>query len=462
MTDYQRLIDNIRNLLQSANAATPDRVEGVATEYVIACSDVNDRLRQCGELLRQGLRSEAIEAAEAEPNLLNLVSLLDFPELPEWQRLMRSSRVLVAESPLIEIAAELNEAYALEQPVAALLKRHRLLALARSPLRDRLATLKHLARIDHANPVWQDDVRVYEKARHQEIHRAAESEYKSGNLVALEEMATDLESEDWLESPPTALATQVTKSLARLRREKALAELKVLEPQLNEAFSELDVNTARSVRERWLTAMAVVELADDDPLVERAAPALEWLEHQDREQSQESGFATAVAALENAIDDEVGAEKLERLAHAALRFDRPLPTLLEQRYRSRVASLELAGTRRIRLIAAAASVLILSVAAAIGYTMYRQGQATLVETHVDTLRRFVDQQLYEDADKHLSQLAETQPAVVGDARVQSIKVELANLQRAEKQRRADFQSAIEKAEKSAASTPDREALGSGR
>ena len=109
---------------------------------------MSGRLRKCGELLKAGLRSEAIQQAEMEPNLLDIVATLDFPEREIWTQ-FASQYGIVSPAPLpLDIAAELNEAYAIEQPLGALLARHRLLALARSPLRLRMATLREIAETD--------------------------------------------------------------------------------------------------------------------------------------------------------------------------------------------------------------------------------------------------------------------------------------------------------------------------
>src|SRR5437763_812023 len=84
MLDYQRIVDDVRNSLFSHSADGMDFLRAAAADYSIACDEVNDRLRQCGTLLRQGLRSESIQLADIEPNLLDVVAILDFPERDLW------------------------------------------------------------------------------------------------------------------------------------------------------------------------------------------------------------------------------------------------------------------------------------------------------------------------------------------------------------------------------------------
>ncbi len=134
MFDYQRIVDDVRSALATAGPETVDFMRLAAADYMVACDEVNDRLRKCGELLRKGLRSEAIYLADLEPNLLDAVAALDFPEYDQWKQVASRLGILVPPPLQLDVAADLNEAYALEQPLATLLERHRLLALARAPL----------------------------------------------------------------------------------------------------------------------------------------------------------------------------------------------------------------------------------------------------------------------------------------------------------------------------------------
>ena len=158
MLDYQRIVDDVRSSLYSHNAEGLDFLRAAAADYSVGCDEVNERLRQCGALLRKGLRSEAIQLAEIEPKLLDAVALLDFPERDPWLELANRSGIAPPTSLMLDVAGELNEAYAVEQPLAALLQRHRLLALAHGPLSARIEVLRSLADGDAGNPVWQEDL----------------------------------------------------------------------------------------------------------------------------------------------------------------------------------------------------------------------------------------------------------------------------------------------------------------
>ncbi len=458
MVDYQRIIDNIRSILASAETASLEFLSATAAEYAEACDHVNERLRKCSELLREGLRSEAIQQSEAEPNLLSLVATLDCPEVGEWTALLSVKQLPPPVPLLVDDAAELNEAYGQEQPLAALLRRHRLLALSRRPLRDRISTLRKLAKLDANNLVWPDDLRTYEKARQQEIRRAAEQEYKQGNLAALEELVHDVQSADWLARPPSALVQQVCSARTRLMHAQARSELETIEPQLNNAFSQFDAALGRTLRDRWNSSAKVADLSQDDPLYDRAAPALEWLGEQDRAAADEDGYKTAVAELEHALDNEAGLASLERRANAILRYDRPIPPVVEQRLRTRMAGLELAKASRRRLIIGGVVAAIVLIGSGIGYTLFSHAQAEQVAAHVSALKSLIEKAEFDEAQKHLDQLRASSPGIASHGEIQGLGVELATRMREEETRRENFARAIEAAETAGAGQSDRKSL----
>jgi len=458
MIDYQRTIDNIRSIVGSVGVTLPEAMAAAAAEYAQACEATNERLRKCGQLLNDGLRSEAIQQCEAEPNLLSLVATLDFPELPEWQVLLQSNGLDQPEPLLLDVAGDLNEAYAQEQPLAALLRRHRLLALSHSPLRARVAVLRELAGLDGNNHVWHEDLRDFERARHQEIRSVADEACRKGNVAAVEELVEDLQSEDWLEPPPAQLVEKVSQSHSKLVQARARAELEQLEPQLNDAFSQFDVGRGRALRERWNVCAMMSGLNEDDPLYDRALPTLEWLDEEDNKAADEAGYETAVATLERALDDETGLAELERLAHAALRYERSIPPVLEQRLRTRLAALNLSRSRRIRLIVGAASAALVLAVLGVGYGIVRNRHAQQIASHANTIETLMEKRLFDEAQEHLDQIGDSAPDVAGDARIQALGVTLASAVREEEKRQARFAVLISTAEKAGAEQPDRSAL----
>jgi len=77
MNDAQRIVDDLRSVVHASDQTYSDQLTQLAKSYVEACGEANKRLRRCDDFLRQGLRSEAIRYAEAEPSLLDQVAILD-------------------------------------------------------------------------------------------------------------------------------------------------------------------------------------------------------------------------------------------------------------------------------------------------------------------------------------------------------------------------------------------------
>src|SRR4029077_815572 len=144
MSNSQQTVDEIRSFLQSADQTLTDPVRQLATAYARACQEIGKRLRRCWEFLQQGLRSEAIHLAEAEPNLLDELATLDFPERKQWEEVCLSYGLASPGRLNFEAAEALNEAYADALPLDGLLRKHRLLALTRAPVAQRLSLLRRV------------------------------------------------------------------------------------------------------------------------------------------------------------------------------------------------------------------------------------------------------------------------------------------------------------------------------
>ena len=124
METYQYYIDDIQSAVYSPETADPDFLRDSAAQYAEACAEVNDRLREVTRLLHRGLRSEALQLAEEEPNLLDMVASLDFPELPTWTEMLKGWGMAPPPPLLIELAADINQAYADQQPLEYSLSLH--------------------------------------------------------------------------------------------------------------------------------------------------------------------------------------------------------------------------------------------------------------------------------------------------------------------------------------------------
>jgi hypothetical protein len=389
--NLQRLIDEIRFRLQSQDCEFTDDLRQIATDYVAVCHDVNRRLRRCGVHLKQGLRAEAIHLAESEPRLLDVVATVDFPERGEWEEVLGVYQVVRPEPLLLDVAEQLNEAYALQRPLEKLLDRHRLLALCRAPLGQRLAVLRQLAKVDTASTVWEDDLRAFEKARAGEIAAQAQSASDHGDREALEKLRDELAGDEWREPPAKDLVQSVKRLAAETTRSTARAGLATLEGEMNAAFSALDLAQCRSLRDKWNELAERAQLEPDDRLLEQVGPALGWLADEDARDAAERAFKRAAGALERALADRTAdAEELRQAGHAVLKCGRGMPELLQSRYHDRVRAVESAAQRHQRLVLGSAlggTVLVIGLLGVMVYRNYRAGVAQRIGDSVVQLVR---------------------------------------------------------------------------
>lgn len=357
MNDIQQSVDELRFVLQGdgesflAGTEPSDEFKQLVSAYAPLCKECNRRLRKCDEALKQGLRSEALHLADAAPNLLDLVAILDFPER-ELLNEVCSAHALPKPDPLmLDVASALNEAYALQEPLSALLDQHRLLALARSPLPQRLSVLRSLADSDPESPHWDVDLREMERARFAEIETTCRLATARGDVGVLKLLLGELNSTSWRETPPQNLIRELKVRGGQVVRTGARQKLESLVPQLHDAMSSLNLAIARELREQWQEAIKSAQLPKNDEVAEQVAPVLDWLNDEDRKESQEQAFRQAISALERGLDDdELTLVELQRLGAEVEKQERAVADGLADRYLNRLESLKVYESRKHRLI----------------------------------------------------------------------------------------------------------------
>jgi hypothetical protein len=458
MQTYQQYIDDILGAVYSPETADPDFLRDSAAMYAEACAEVNDRLRSAGRLLHRGLRSEAIQLAEEEPNLLDMVTMLDFQELPSWREMLVNWGMAEPPQLLIDIAADLNKAYADQQPLESLLKQHRTLALARAPLFNRIQTMRLIYAADKGNETWGADLTIFEKARLKQISGEADAASRGHDLDALARLSDEVRANGWLVERPKSLIDNIDNLRSRVAATAALKTLEQLDEELNAAHMAFDVGAARAVRSRWQEAAATAKLPPDDSLAQRAAPALEWLAEQDRRDALRQGHIAAIAALQRAIDDDLPAGEIQRLYQAASLSDEPLPESLRRRAEQKLADFELHVTRKRRLLIGSLTCVLILMGTGVGFWIQRQAFAKSVADAATSLSQLVDQSQHEKAHDFYASLMETSPAVANSEEVQKHKSQLDLATAAEVSRVAQFAEALRHAQEARRDKPDRGAL----
>lgn len=455
MKPYQYYIDDILGAVYSPETADPDFLRDSAAMYAEACAEVNDRLRNVARLINRGLRSEAIQLAEQEPNLLDTFGLLDFPELPSWREMLVNWSMAEPPKLLVELASDLNRAYAEHQPIETLLRRHRLLALSRAPLAVRTKHLRKLVAADPGNDAWQADLELLESARIKQIDGELKTAVRLGNLPQLTALYAETKNGDWSSPLPDGLAQKIEGHYRQAAAVAARQELEQLDQRLNAAHMAFDVVEGRRVRDEWLKILPVAMLEPNDPLVVQSQPSLAWLAETDRLDEKERQFETAVGQLERAVDESSDTNVLRRLYNTATSFDFELPAVLKHRVEQRLAAHNLALNRRRRLLIGSLVTLLLCMLAGFGYWMFEKSRTHAIEEAAATLQQMIVKDDLPSASDYYSKLPEyvsVAPAVIKQ------KSDLDARINAEEQRQADYAVALNILESSPRETPDTEAL----
>lgn len=457
MSDFLAVVENIKAFLAAEVQIRNDEVARWAEEYARFCHAANDRLRQCNEYLKKGFRAEAIHFANAAPDLLDMVAALDMLELPEW-KVACFQFELTAPPPLsMDSAATLNEAYALERPVEGLMAHHRLLALARAPLKTRLAVMRRLAEQDTAG-IWNDDIELFERIRVEEIRTALPTAARVGDRTAIEGFRAEFDAA-WRIALPADIKLLIENVAGQLRRVDGEAELRKLMPALNDAYSAMDFEEARSRLAEFLNVAAGARISVPQNLQEQTAAIQNWLAEHDARKEREAAFVQSCDSLQHAMDAQAPTERLERLHREALAFDMGVDRQLEDRYSKTLAERAAsARTKRIlALISLAAAVLLAGGVAAI--IVLRAQRADEVRDADTAIRQATNDIVGNFAQESaiVQEVMQHHPRTASDPAVIRSLAEFNTAATNERDRRASFERALAKASDLSADNPDLEA-----
>ena len=383
--EIRDLLRSIESVLLRPAAASEAELMGLAEQHEAVISQVSARLEQVDQLLQKGLRTEAIELAEREPNLNDLLTLLDFPELIAWNELLQQKGIQPVQGIPVEAAAELNDAYHAAGSIERLLQHYRTVSLLRAPLDRRIAVLRQLAAKDAANPIWQADLKLFEQHRLRELRQEIDKAAAAADLPALAALDAEVTGGHWSTEVPATLREHASSTHDSIRRRHAREELKTISHQLSDAYSAFDRPLAERLEKRLLVLQAILGITPGNALLDIAAPALNWLADERRKEQAEQEHHSAVHELESQLDGRTTLQTLERLYHQATRSGYLLPPALQARLVERRDQL-LRDLRWKRSLAATAVILaLLLLAAGIGWMIHLANRNRTVARHAEQL-----------------------------------------------------------------------------
>jgi hypothetical protein len=367
MDQYRQLTDQMKNLLYTSTRIDRAAVKPLADEYHQACTEVNQRLRAAGDMLRRGLRSEALHAADVEPKLLEAATVLDFPELPQWLDLLVQLQLPRSPTLLIEVASELNDAYDDQKPLEELLRKHRLLAVGRAPLAARIAVLRTLAKRDSRSAHWRKDLQEYETLRFGELRAQVDRACSEKDVERASQLKAELVSSPWAARPPAELLSHVENRVGQLLREAASQRLAPLAERLESAMNDLDIEQAEKLLGVWEQLVAHARPSSADPLVARGELVKAWVTGQQaaRQEHEEQQFARVQldrqleefkAALKGKVPLKTLVTRREELRQRGVE----LPRAVEGQYEARLKQFRLRKLAAIALVAGLTVVLLLA------------------------------------------------------------------------------------------------------
>lgn len=443
------LISQILMLLDDPGELDRDLVRDVAAEYAEAVVAVNERLGQIGALLNRGLRGEALQSAEREPRVLDLVAELDFPGLDRWTEILRELGLQAPPRLRMSIAQDVDRAFDEQAGLEGLLRKHRLLALGRAPLSQRMDVLRAIRQQDPLNPVWNEDLEAWERARLTQIAGEVKGLQRAGNRAGLIALQREL-AKPWLLASARSLRTQVQQATQSVEGIWATNELQQVSVRLHNALVALDVEAGSAARAEWQQLLPLARLAGDHPLHQSAAEALHWLAEEDHRVRADQAFSGALDKLEKVLDRRGPLTDLDRVWYEVQKFEREIPALLQDRATRLKQDLENAGQRRSRTIVALVSLGLVAVAVLAGITLQRRSARSAVTDGLASLTAARDSGSFETARR----IHEGFPdSVRNDPAVVALWTELEGRARQEENRVREFAAALQRAEEPGLDNP---------
>jgi len=375
MIDYQRIVEFLRDFRAVPGQPVTDAVRRDAADYAQLCAGANDRLRQCSALLQQGLRSEAIHLANETPNLLELVAALDLPDAVSWGEFCQQNDLPLAPPLQMERAAQLNEAYGQEEPMEGLLRRHRRLALAHAPVKDRLETMRQIRELDAGSAFWEKDIRDFEIVRMRELRFAFAAALEHHDAQAVTALSAEVLQTPWLEPVGKDLLSAAQGADERLRLMAVDASLRGLLVRLRSAFAARDHGACASLVQQVRKLLADARQGVSEQTAAELNPIIAWISQEDELAKRRDAVAVAQKQLAEALDADAPAKTIDACHQKLQELGEVIPAELEQRRQEKLRERLKAAQRRYRLVLASIAAVVTLLALA-GYLYFRSDLAS--------------------------------------------------------------------------------------
>lgn len=336
--DLRRAVAVLTVYLNGPDLPPGNDLSWAASLYADAAEAMNDRLAVCDELLARNQRSEALRQAQIEPDVAGTFAVLDAISRDELAAAAVKYGLRVPPQLAAVVVQRLRLESASDLSTDGLLREHRYLALARAPLRDRLALLRLLVRAEPLNLEWGEDLRAYEIARFDQLRLELLRAEQREDWLGVRSASHELASKEWKLPPPLDLQADATALVRKHGRAAAAADVECLVMPLRTAEvayeraldTDADAEVAEiraHVRQLFQRANAVrreYQVSFKDPLFEAILPIYDRLKRLDGVWREKAGRITFLARLQTALRNGTSIEEVRPLYAEAGRLG-PIP-----------------------------------------------------------------------------------------------------------------------------------------
>lgn len=343
ISEIHELLESVRVTLASSMNPNKEELQGLHGELDKEIRSANRRLRECDALLAEGHRSEAIQLAEQEPNLLEVVSILDFQELPEWNDFVAELGLTVTPELQIDIATDINAAYSEDEPLDRLMQKFRVLSLARAPLRSRIDLLRKISKRDPGTSYWHDDLKAYEESRLRQIKDEMRDALNKSRINDIRDLSTELHKKPWSIKLDKRVVEKIDAAMSKIRAMEALKDLQKLTARLKQATETDDVDLARDLQNHWhdLAGNCDQSMEMFGDLQDDAEPLFGWIRQQNQRDEEDAQHASEVKKLNKILRSETTTlEEIYRQYDVVAEYEAGVPDAIQERYESRLAQIE--------------------------------------------------------------------------------------------------------------------------
>ncbi|MDR0392555.1 MAG: hypothetical protein LBH59_11645 [Planctomycetaceae bacterium] len=445
--NIQNLIENIHTTISFPETVSPDQIRQYARDYAEACIELNRRMTLCFNYIRNGNVAEGIRLAEMKPNLTEIYNALDFNERDEWIEIVSTLGYNVPPTLPVEQQKELSNAYLKMAPLEPLLRWHRLHALNASPIRERLAVLRAIAKIDQQNSFWREDQEAFEQIRLKELDKEIKNAIAANNFEAIQSLYAELNPTDWVSPPPSEYRQKLCTIILQNHAETLLKH-----------FNTFSYNEAAAVYGTMQKMLTTTNMQMPQSIRQIIRAAVLWLTETHRHNELQKTFNKCAADLNDALDSESSLIVLEQLHYALLtaatQADATIPTHLEERYQAQINAHELQRSRRIKILVTAVSCACIFIGGLIMWGLTSRNFNRAVAATLATLQQIENEQRYDDILTTLQQIEQQHYGVSLDPQVAAAFEKMRNLHDSDKKRADEFNRYYNQATKTLDNSPE--------